>query len=115
MKRQAVKKTAYAKILPLAIAFSKKWENAKSEIQKSQSFLKEFLGIFGIEFIPSGQFEYRVQKGNGESGRIDYLLKVIDLLVMLSAFLKSHQTLDNIVKNYINSIRILTRSRLRWN
>ena len=75
MKRQAVKTHASAKIPSLAIAFSKRWENAKSEIQESQSFLKEFLDIFGIEFIPSEQFEYRVHRGTNESGRIDCLVK----------------------------------------
>jgi len=76
MKRQTVKTHASAKIPSRAVAFSKKWENAKGEKQESQSFLKEFLDIFEIEFIPSEQFEYKVYDDSGAlKGWVDCLVK----------------------------------------
>ncbi|MDR0308019.1 MAG: N-6 DNA methylase [Chitinispirillales bacterium] len=63
------------KIPSLAVAFSKKWENASVEIKESQNFLREFLDVFGLTLIPAEHLEYYIQKDNGERGRIDCLIK----------------------------------------
>jgi len=67
--------TVPSKITSLAVAFSKKWENATIEKRESQVFLRDFLGIFGITLIPSEHFEYAVNKKAGERGYIDCLIK----------------------------------------
>jgi hypothetical protein len=59
----------------LAIAFSKKWENASNEKRESQRFLSDFLNIFGIALVPSEHFEYQVCKNAGERGYIDCFVK----------------------------------------
>jgi len=64
-----------ANLNSLAIAFSKKWENASNEKRESQKFLIEFLNIFEITLIPSEDFEYPVCKNTGERGYIDCLVK----------------------------------------
>ncbi|MDR0515772.1 MAG: hypothetical protein LBH25_01860, partial [Fibromonadaceae bacterium] len=63
------------KNIPLAVAFSKKWQNASNEKRESQKFLSDFLDIFGITLIPSEHFEYQVCKNAGERGYIDCLVK----------------------------------------
>ncbi|MDR0307397.1 MAG: N-6 DNA methylase [Chitinispirillales bacterium] len=67
--------TAPKKITSLAIAFSKKWENASFEMKESQIFLRDFLEVFGITIIPSEHLEFNARKRNGEHGRIDCLIK----------------------------------------
>lgn len=61
--------------IALAVAFSKKWENANSEVRNKQIFLKDFLSIFGVTLIPSEHFEYEVNKSAGGRGYIDCLIK----------------------------------------
>ncbi|MDR2693412.1 MAG: N-6 DNA methylase [Chitinispirillales bacterium] len=67
--------TTHPKITSLAVAFSKKWENATIEKRESQVFLRDFLGIFGITIVPSEHFEYTVNKNAGERGYIDCLIR----------------------------------------
>ena len=44
-----------------AIAFSKRWKDAKNEEAQAQSFLTDFLRVFGIDYPEDiGGFEYKV-------------------------------------------------------
>jgi hypothetical protein len=64
------------KMTSLAIAFSKRWENASYERGESQTFLNEFLNLFGITFIPGEhRLEYKLRKGADERRLIDCLIK----------------------------------------
>lgn len=57
-----------------AIRFSKKFENVVREEADGQSFVHDFIELFGIEDARSaGTFEYRVFKDNSQKGYIDYL------------------------------------------
>ncbi|MCL1995956.1 MAG: hypothetical protein FWG63_07115 [Defluviitaleaceae bacterium] len=59
-----------------AVAFSKKWQKAKNEEAEAQSFLADFLRVFGIvDLLLTGAFEYRQQLKDGTDGYIDYLWK----------------------------------------
>ena len=58
-----------------AIAFSKKWQDAKSEDAEAQGFLLDFLRVFGVEAMDVGEFEYKIQLSDGKRGEIDYLWK----------------------------------------
>jgi hypothetical protein len=56
-----------------AIAFSKRWENAKREKALAQTFEKEFLEVFGVEDVLAvGEYEYWVPLDDGRTGYIDY-------------------------------------------
>ena len=56
-----------------AIRFSKKFENVVREEADGQSFVREFIELFGVEDARSvGTFEYRVSKDNSQKGYIDY-------------------------------------------
>jgi len=59
-----------------ATAFSKRWRDAKNEEAQSQSFLTDFLRVFGIDDPESiGDFEYKVPLSTGRTGYIDYVWK----------------------------------------
>jgi len=59
-----------------ATAFSKRWRDAKNEEAQSQSFLTDFLRVFGIDDPESiGDFEYKVPLSTGRIGYIDYVWK----------------------------------------
>jgi len=54
-----------------ATAFSKRWRDAKNEEAQAQSFLTDFLRVFGIDDPEDiGDFEYKVPL---KSGRTDGL------------------------------------------
>ncbi|MET0018024.1 DNA methyltransferase [Oscillibacter sp.] len=56
-----------------AIAFSKRWQNAKREEALAQTFEKEFLAVFGVEDVLAvGEYEYKVPLDDGHNGYIDY-------------------------------------------
>lgn len=56
-----------------AIAFSKRWKDAKREEALAQTFEKEFLAVFGVEDALSvGEYEYKVALDDGHNGYIDY-------------------------------------------
>ncbi|MDR1165765.1 MAG: class I SAM-dependent DNA methyltransferase [Deltaproteobacteria bacterium] len=88
-------------ILANAIAFSKKWESARSEKAQSQSFINDFLKVFGVnEASPVGEFEYKVQLADNKTGYIDYLWKKKIAIEMKS----KGENLDqayNQLKNYL--------------
>ena len=57
--------------------FSKKWAETKGkERQQAQTFIREFLAIFGITdpFENNGEFEHKCPKDIGDDGYIDYFL-----------------------------------------
>lgn len=59
-----------------AVRFAKRWAGAKNEEAQAQSFLNDFMRVFGVEDPEaSGDFEYKVALGDGRSGYIDYLWK----------------------------------------
>ena len=59
-----------------AVAFSKKWRTAKSEEAEAQSFMADFLRVFGIvEPLDLGSFEHKLPLKNGSTGYIDFLWK----------------------------------------
>jgi len=59
-----------------AVAFSKRWKDAKNEEAQAQSFLTDFLRVFGIDDPESiGDFEYKVPLKSGRTGYIDYVWK----------------------------------------
>ena len=43
-----------------ATLFSKEWEHAYDEKSQAQSFLKDFLSVFGVNANRQATFEYRV-------------------------------------------------------
>ncbi|MDL2234619.1 hypothetical protein LJC07_00505 [Christensenellaceae bacterium OttesenSCG-928-L17] len=59
-----------------AVAFSKKWKDAKNEEAEAQGFLIDFLRVFGVdEPMNVGSFEYKVPLSGGKTGYIDYVWK----------------------------------------
>lgn len=59
-----------------AVAFSKKWKDAKNEEAEAQGFLIDFLRVFGVdEPMSVGSFEYKVPLSGGKTGYIDYVWK----------------------------------------
>ena len=59
-----------------ATAFSKRWKDGKNEDAQGQSFVIDFLRVFGIsDPEDTGNFEYKVQLKAGNKGSIDYLWK----------------------------------------
>lgn len=65
---------SWNQIMDNAVRFSKKFENAVREEADAQSFLHEFIELFGVEDARKvGTFEYRVSKDDSQKGYIDYL------------------------------------------
>jgi len=59
-----------------AIAFSKRWKDAKNEEAEAQSFLVDFLRVFGVtDPLKVGDFEAKVPLSGGTAGYVDYLWK----------------------------------------
>ena len=59
-----------------AITFSKKWQKAESEEAEAQSFVTDFLRVFGIiDPLTEGAFEHKSPLKDGKTGYIDYLRK----------------------------------------
>ena len=59
-----------------AVAFSKRWKDAKNEEAQAQAFLTDLLRVFGIDDPESiGDFEYKVPLKSGRTGYIDYVWK----------------------------------------
>jgi len=59
-----------------AVVFSKRWKDAASEEALGQSFVADFLRVFGVgDPLAVGAFERKVQLADGRKGYIDYLWK----------------------------------------
>ena len=59
-----------------AVSFSERWKDARNEEAQAQSFLTDFLRVFGISDPESiGDFEYKVPLKSGRTGYIDYVWK----------------------------------------
>ena len=68
---------SWEEIADRAVEFRKNWEKQKgAERQQAQSFLRDFLSVFGIEnpLEDGGEFEHKCPKEVGEDGYIDYFL-----------------------------------------
>ena len=60
-----------------AANFKKNWEKQRgAERQQAQSFLRDFLSVFGVEhpLENGGEFEHKCPKEFGDDGYIDYFL-----------------------------------------
>ena len=68
-------KLSWEEIQARAIAFSKRWKDAHNEEAEAQAFEMDFLKVFGLEALHSGDFEFKVPLADGKTGYIDYLLK----------------------------------------
>lgn len=55
-----------------AAKFAVRYKNAKKEESYKQSFWNEFLGMFGVDSLDVGAFEYYVKKLGNHAGEIDY-------------------------------------------
>ena len=59
-----------------AVAFSKRWKDGRNEEAESQSFVMDFLHVFGVgDPVKMGDFEYKVPLTGNKTGYIDYLWK----------------------------------------
>ena len=59
-----------------AVAFSKRWKEAANEEAQAQSFIADFMRVFGVEDPEAmGDFEFKVPLSDGRTGYIDYLWK----------------------------------------
>jgi len=59
-----------------AVAFSKRWKDAHNEEAQAQSFMTDFLQVFGVSDPEAlGDFEYKVPLSGYRTGYIDYLWK----------------------------------------
>ena len=84
-----------------AVAFSKRWENARREDGEKQPFLLDFFRVFGVaDALRVGAFEYKVPKGEGSHGSIDYFWKQRIALEMKSKG-KSLNDAYTQLKNYV--------------
>ncbi|MCL2823575.1 MAG: hypothetical protein FWD57_06250, partial [Polyangiaceae bacterium] len=64
---------SFAEIQSAAVAFSKRWQQAKNEEAEAQTFIIEFLRVFGVaEPLEVGEFEAKVPLKTGTTGYIDY-------------------------------------------
>lgn len=67
-----------------AVRFSKDWKDAKREEAEAQTFLIDFLNIFGHDRKRVATFEHKVKKIDDRSGYIDLLWKGMLLVEMKS-------------------------------
>jgi len=61
-----------------ALVFSKRWKDGKLEQSEGQSFIRDFLYVFGVKDpLKVGMYEYKVLYASGTigSGKIDYFWK----------------------------------------
>jgi len=69
-------KLSWDEIQANAVAFSKRWKDARNEEAEAQSFLMDFLRVFGVDDLAlTGDFEFKVPLSAGKTGYIDYLWK----------------------------------------
>ena len=64
---------SWNEIRKAATAFSKRWKNAYDEKSQTQSFLKEFFAVFGVDAVTVATFEHRVKFADGSQGYADCL------------------------------------------
>jgi len=59
-----------------AVSFAKRWKDAKSEKSQAQSFLSNFLRVFGVaDPAAIGDFEFKLPLAGNKTGYVDYLWK----------------------------------------
>ncbi len=86
-----------------AIAFSKEWTGAKSEIAEKQTFWNDFFNVFGIRRRVVASFEEPVKKISGEYGYIDLFWPGI-LLVEHKSFGKDLGKAESQAFRYIQDL-----------
>ncbi|MGL5725982.1 class I SAM-dependent DNA methyltransferase [Cetobacterium sp.] len=75
---------SWEEIISRAVIFQKNWKNNSGiERQEGQTFEKDFMSIFGVDFR-EGFHEYQVTLNDGSLGYIDYLLPGKILIEMKS-------------------------------
>lgn len=67
-----------------ALAFSKKYKDARDEFAEAQSFLNDFFDVFGVDRKRVATFETKVTMGTKKNGYIDLLWKGVILVEMKS-------------------------------
>ena len=67
-----------------ALAFSKKYKDARDEFAEAQSFLNDFFNVFGVDRKRVATFETKVTMGTKKNGYIDLLWKGVILVEMKS-------------------------------
>jgi len=86
-----------------ATAFSKRWRDAKNEEAQAQSFLTDFMRVFGIDDPEAiGDFEYKVPLSTGRTGYIDYVWKskiAIEMKSLGKNLDEAYHQLQNYMKN----------------
>ena len=87
-----------------AIAFSKKWQDAKSKEAEARGFLIDFLRGFGVdEPMQMGDFEYKVPLTGGKTGYIDYVWKS-KIAIEMKTRGKSLDITYNQLQNYMQHL-----------
>lgn len=81
---EGMKCLGWNEIQKRAIKFVYDWKDTKNERAESQSFLNEFLNIFGVNRRKVAFFENPIEKVNGHKGFIDMLWKGKILVEMKS-------------------------------
>ena len=76
---------SWNEIRKAATAFSKRWKNAYDEKAQAQSFLKEFVAVFGVDTVVFNAFEHRVKFTDGSQGYADCFWQGKILVEMKSA------------------------------
>ena len=85
---------SWKEIKARATAFSKNWENEKSEHAESQSFLNDFFQIFDVPRKKVATFEQAVPKTSGHTGHIDLFWRLT-----IKKFKTSHQYVSLALRN----------------
>lgn len=87
-----------------AIRFSARWEKAANEEAQAQSFVADFLRVFGISDAGIvGDFEYKVPLSAGKTGYIDYLWKNMIAIEMKSRGKNLDEAFDQL-QNYLRHL-----------
>lgn len=87
-----------------AAKFSNDWENITKENAESQTFLNEFLNIFGVNRRQVASFEQKAKRIQGGAGRIDMFWPTM-LLVEMKSRGKDMSEATNQAFDYLDSIK----------
>ncbi|MDR1309768.1 MAG: class I SAM-dependent DNA methyltransferase, partial [Deltaproteobacteria bacterium] len=94
----------WRKIDEKAMAFSGRWKDARNEEAQAQSFVADFLRVFGVSDPGSvGNFEYKVPLSDGKTGYIDYLW-VKKIAIEMKSRGKNLDDAKNQLQNYLKHL-----------
>jgi len=92
-------KLSWDEIQANAITFSKRWKDARNEEAEAQSFVTDFLRVFGVDDpVQLGDFEYKAPLSGGRTGYIDYVWKGSIAIEMKSSIITSHSLTRRTIK-----------------